>query len=79
MPPPRLPNPSSQEYLWWSQGARDEHDAQEEGLSPQVIQLIDYIRAVAQGYGKTATAFEVLRAAVRVYAPDLLRRKHRRQ
>jgi hypothetical protein len=73
-----VPDPATQEYLWWSQGARDEHDARAEGLNTKTTELVDVIENLAKGWGTTIEPRALLLMAARIYAPDVLRRRHRR-
>jgi hypothetical protein len=66
-------------YLWWSQGARDEHDARAEGLTARTTELVGVIENMAKGYGQTVQPRDLLLMAARIYAPDVLRRRHRKR
>ena len=82
MTKPDPPSPGTAEYLWWSQGARDEAAARDEGLSAEARHLRDALEGFARGYGPSATLSGLLTGLLTglmsIYCPDRLRRRFRR-
>lgn len=74
--PPKLPPQSSDAYLWWSLGCADEARARDEGMSPHAREVREFLEALARLSGKS-TARELVIQLANMYAPDILRRKHR--
>jgi hypothetical protein len=74
---PAVPRDGSQEYLWWSQGARDNQEARNEGMGPRARELRDALEAFAQGYGQTASGEDLLTGLMKIYCPGRLRRRFR--
>lgn len=84
MAQPSLPPRASSEYLWWSQGAKDEHDAVYEGIAPPVVELLDVIANLARVRRQDSPSLagaelqrEMVLEAARIVCPDVLKRRHR--
>ena len=76
MTKPHLPDRSSQEYLWWSQGAADEASARDEGVNGDARQVRDLVESLARRHPE----WDMERLAVtvaRIVCPDKLRRRFR--
>lgn len=71
-----MPPKSSDAYLWWSLGCADEARSRDEGLSPHAREVREFLEALARLGGAETARGLVLRLA-NMYAPDVLRRKHR--
>jgi len=71
---PEVPAASTQEYLWWSQGARDESECRDEGLSYEVRDMRHALESLAKlNAGNTAKLAADL---AYIYCPKLpLRRR----
>ena len=77
MSAPKLPDPQSQEYLWWQAGTIDEFKARNEGLNPKAIELRETLEALAKLH-PVMRETELIRELARIYAPELLKRRFRR-
>ena len=75
MSAPPLPPKSSNEYLWWSQGAADECKARDEGMSAQARELRDLAEALARQRPADSTRDLVI-AVARIMCPDVLKRRY---
>ncbi len=76
----QLPPESSAEYLWWAQGARDNQDARNEGLSSEAKDMIDSLANLAKWHNKMGDKHDPVFYALvmaRVHCPDRLRRRYR--
>jgi hypothetical protein len=76
---PPLPPNSSNAYLWWQAGAADEAAARDDGLAPQIKELRNYVESYARGRGLSTSVSpqDIVIHLARVFAPDVLKRKHR--
>jgi hypothetical protein len=74
---PNLPGHDSQEYLWWSQGARDEAEARDEGLDYAARQVRDFVAGYARLHPEGKTEKDLATTVMRVFCPDRLKRKYR--
>lgn len=72
---PEVPK-DGQEYLWWSQGATDEANARNEGLTNEMQDVRTVLEDLARLNGNSPAA--VITAVARIYCPDRLRRRYRR-
>lgn len=76
----QLPPESSAEYLWWAQGARDNQDARDEGLSNEVKDMIGSLVNLAKWHNKMGDKHDPVFYALimaQVHCPDKLRRRYR--
>lgn len=74
MAQPRVPE--GDRYLWWSQGALDETNARNEGLSSEVQDLRHVLESLARSR-EVQDVTELLTSVARIYCPGRLRRKYR--
>jgi hypothetical protein len=65
----------TQEYLWWSQGATDEADARNEGLSHEIQDVRTVLEDLARLHKYNPA--DLISAVARIYCPDRLRRRYR--
>jgi len=80
MTKPDLPAEGTAEYLWWSQGARDNQDARDEGLTSVAKDMIAGIADLARlrnrlGDRQDPAYFALILA--KMYCPEKLRRRYR--
>jgi hypothetical protein len=71
-----MPPKSSDAYLWWSLGAADEARRRDEGLSPHAREVREFLEAIAR-LGGASTSRDLVVKLANMYAPDVLRRRHR--
>jgi hypothetical protein len=74
---PSLPDSASQEYLWWSQGARDEAEARDEGLDHAAKQVRDFLVSYAWLRREPLTEKDLALVVMKVFAPQFLKRRYR--
>lgn len=72
----KVPDSSTQEYLWWSQGAADEAKARDAGLSPGAREAREVLEGIARRR-PSADGAELVKVMARIYAPEILKRRHR--
>jgi hypothetical protein len=78
MTAPPLPEPGSQEYLWWSQGAADEAKARDGGLSNGILDLRRQLEALGrQTFRVDNSPAYVLKILMQINCPSMLRRRFR--
>lgn len=76
MTKPPLPDHSSQEYLWWSQGAADEAAARDEGVNGDARQVRDLVESLARRHPEW-TMEKLAVSVAKIVCPDKLRRRFR--
>ena len=76
MSAPKLPDPQSQEYLWWQAGTIDEFKARNEGMSPKAIEIRETLEALAKMH-PTMRETGLVKVLAQIYAPELLKRRFR--
>lgn len=72
-----MPEHGSQEYLWWSQGTRDEAAARNDGLDFRARELRDFIETYARPQRPGKSQKDLATMIMRVFCPDRLKRKYR--
>lgn len=79
MSKPPGPPPSSEAYLWWSQGARDEQEARDEGLGHAALEVRDTAEALAKLMGRdhVVLQYDLTLALARIFCPQALKRGFR--
>lgn len=65
MTAPRLGTP---EYELWAEGARDEYHAERDGLSEEVIKLVELIQSLGQ---RRRSCSEVIGSVARIYRSEM--------
>lgn len=75
---PSLPNASSEAYLWWSQGARDNEEARKDGLSTGAAEMVQTLEALAKLGGIEAGPQSLVISLAKIYCPHILRWRYRR-
>ena len=77
---PPLPNPSSEAYLWYCQGAADQEAKQIAGLGPAAKEIIGVIRSFGSlEMNRGLSRRQIITTLAQTYCPHILRRRYRNE
>lgn len=76
---PGLPPRSSESYLWWAQGARDNQAENDQYMLTSALDVRKTLEALARLHAtnKIVSERELVLELARIYAPDVLRKRYR--